>query len=243
MEALYALGPSQQRTTNLAKTLERRRCNHRTALPSDECLADVIGISNKHRYVLAAQSADLLAKMDRVPGVPVIHFNGRGVAVLSPPGVATVREKVKGEEERRLGEKAAEESLGAEGGNVIGAGSKTADIKGRGRKTANPNPLSMRKKKVSGAEGKDGAGKKKRERDTEEEDEEDEGKALDDDERIGGEKAGAGDAESAGRKKKKRKRRGKGEVALAIEELNETGLGGTTGPEATAGVSGSESDS
>ena len=46
MEALYAGGKDIQKVTNLAKTFERRRCNHRTAIAPDECLTDVIGESN-----------------------------------------------------------------------------------------------------------------------------------------------------------------------------------------------------
>lgn len=43
MEALYKLGRSHQSTIDLAKTLERRRCNHREAIDPNECLKDVIG--------------------------------------------------------------------------------------------------------------------------------------------------------------------------------------------------------
>lgn len=169
--------------------------------------------------------------MDRIPGVPVIHFNGRGVAVLSPPGVATVREKVKGEEERRLGNKAAEEGM-EDGVNVIGAqAGSVAGPSGRGRKGANPNPLSMRKKKAPVAtEGPKAEGSKKKKRDRHEEEEED---AEEEEKRVEAVQEGE-EAGGAGRKKKKRKRRGKGEVALAIEELNATGLGGVK-PIATGG--------
>ena len=43
IEALYKLGKEQQAATDLAKTFERRKCNHRTALDPQECLRDVVG--------------------------------------------------------------------------------------------------------------------------------------------------------------------------------------------------------
>jgi U3 small nucleolar RNA-associated protein 23 len=40
---LYLLGKSQQPAVDLAKTFERRKCNHREVIPGDECLASVVG--------------------------------------------------------------------------------------------------------------------------------------------------------------------------------------------------------
>jgi U3 small nucleolar RNA-associated protein 23 len=208
VEALYKLGPEYQSCTNTAKTFERRRCNHREAIDPDECLKDVIGGTNKHNYVLAAQSATLRQKLQNVPGLPIIHFNPRQVPVLSPPSIATTRSKNDIEEKKRL---EAEQGLGVvvDGENVIasGSGAGTASatalvsegIRGR-RKTKAPNPLSMRKKKSE---------KEKRPREEVE---------LDQDADSAGE--GEGDGEGAGKRRKKRKRgRGKGVVAEARAEL------------------------
>lgn len=42
---LYLQGKSQQPAVDLAKTFERRKCNHKEAIPGDECLTSVIGTS------------------------------------------------------------------------------------------------------------------------------------------------------------------------------------------------------
>ncbi|GFZ51289.1 rRNA-processing protein utp23 [Saitozyma sp. JCM 24511] len=168
IEALYALGKPGQPIVNVAKTFERRRCNHREAIAPDECIKDVVGPTNKHRYVLALQSPKLLSALDPIPGLPIIHFNPRGVLVLSPPGTATVREKNRVEEERRMeGGKVLEGVV--DGGNVVGGGD-TADVGGprvgpgvgaitvsagpsRRSRVKGPNPLSMKKKKTTAVPG------------------------------------------------------------------------------------------
>jgi hypothetical protein len=47
IEALYALGKPGQPIVNVAKTFERRRCNHREAIAPDECIKDVVGESSE----------------------------------------------------------------------------------------------------------------------------------------------------------------------------------------------------
>ena len=43
---LYKMGPSKQTTVDLAKTFERRKCNHKEAIEGEECIKSVVG-----RYV------------------------------------------------------------------------------------------------------------------------------------------------------------------------------------------------
>ena len=150
IEALYALGKESQAVVNIAKTFERRRCNHRTAIAADDCLKDVVGETNKHRYVLSAQSLALRNAVANVPGLPIIHFNPRGVLVLSPPSRATLKHKDAQEEARRL--EGADALAGVEDGdNVVGA-AMTEPVK-RNR-VKGPNPLSVKKKKTAETGGK-----------------------------------------------------------------------------------------
>jgi U3 small nucleolar RNA-associated protein 23 len=112
MEALYKLGKEHQAITDMAKNFERRRCNHRTAIEEEECIKDVVGESalgfalpepvltahllgptNKHRYTMAVQSGKLRQHLRNIPGVPVIHFNERGVMVMEMPSDATLKQK------------------------------------------------------------------------------------------------------------------------------------------------------
>jgi rRNA-processing protein FCF1 len=47
---LYALGPTGQHVVDMAKNFERRKCNHREAIPGDECLTSVVG---KYTFLLS----------------------------------------------------------------------------------------------------------------------------------------------------------------------------------------------
>ena len=108
---LYVAGRSQQAAVDLAKTFERRRCNHMEPIPGDECVTSVVGASahlmelvvyseqgfdagetNKHRYVVATQSQSLRIRLRSIPAVPIVHVN-RSVMVLEPPSDATVKAK------------------------------------------------------------------------------------------------------------------------------------------------------
>jgi Fcf1 len=42
---LYKLGAPEQHAVDLAKTFERRKCNHRDAIPGNECITSVVGPS------------------------------------------------------------------------------------------------------------------------------------------------------------------------------------------------------
>lgn len=106
---LYLQGKPRQSSVDLAKTFERRKCNHREAIPGFQCLLDVIGAyesvqndyhvqagatgdENKHRYVVATQFHDLRTRLRSIPAVPIIHIN-RSVMVLEPPSDVTLKTK------------------------------------------------------------------------------------------------------------------------------------------------------
>ncbi|KAF8078441.1 Fcf1-domain-containing protein [Lyophyllum atratum] len=134
---LYLQGLSQQPAIDLAKTFERRKCNHREAIPGDECLASVVGPSNKHRYVIATQSQPLRVKLRSIPAVPIVHVN-RTVMVLEPPSDLTIETK-KAMEEKALQPTTSDMAL-------VGPSTSTEPIrKKKGPK--GPNPLSVKKKK------------------------------------------------------------------------------------------------
>ena len=48
---LYLQGKTQQEATDLAKTFERRKCNHREPIPGDECLLSVTGALTYLYYI------------------------------------------------------------------------------------------------------------------------------------------------------------------------------------------------
>ncbi|KAF7339900.1 rRNA-processing protein utp23 [Mycena venus] len=136
---LYLLGKTQQPAVDLAKTFERRKCNHREAIPGDECLASVVGETNKHRYVVATQSQPLRVKLRSIPAVPIVHVN-RSVMVLEPPSDATIRTKEYSEEQALHPTGSEKQSL---------APSTSAEPPRKKKKgPKGPNPLSVKKKKV-----------------------------------------------------------------------------------------------
>ncbi|KAH8102589.1 PIN domain-like protein [Cristinia sonorae] len=136
---LYLQGKSEQPSVDLAKTFERRKCNHREPIPGDECLADVVGETNKHRYVIATQSTELRDKLRLIPAVPVVHMN-RSVMILEPPSDATMDAK-EANEEKSMHASTSETKLGA-----TAASSEPPRKKRKGPK--GPNPLSVKKKKA-----------------------------------------------------------------------------------------------
>ncbi|KAK0246063.1 Fcf1-domain-containing protein [Armillaria nabsnona] len=134
---LYLQGKSRQNAVDLAKTFERRRCNHREPISGDDCLKSVVGDTNKHRYVIASQSQPLRSKLRSIPAVPLVHVN-RSVMVLEPPSDTTLASKQKTEEES-LHPTAPDIAL-------VGPSSDQPPKKRKGPK--GPNPLSVKKKKV-----------------------------------------------------------------------------------------------
>ncbi|EGW34427.1 uncharacterized protein SPAPADRAFT_135247 [Spathaspora passalidarum NRRL Y-27907] len=144
MQALY--DTKNQTAIDLAKTFERRRCNHRDAIDPAECIESVVDIDgvNKHRYVVACQNLALRKKLRKIPGVPLIFMN-RSVMVMEP--LSDVSAKYSREfEEKKLtaglnsieSRRKAEEEKGA-------SEEESAKKKRKGPKE--PNPLSIKKKK------------------------------------------------------------------------------------------------
>ncbi|KAI0778105.1 PIN domain-like protein [Trametes elegans] len=142
---LYLQGKEQQPATDLAKTFERRKCNHREAIPGDECVSSVVGETNKHRYVVATHSHELRQKLRAVPGVPIVHLN-RSVMILEPPSDATLRVKAL-EEEKALHPSAPEAAK-------LPARAPTEPPRKKKKGPKGPNPLSVKKKKTQTESGK-----------------------------------------------------------------------------------------
>lgn len=144
MQALYLT--NNQPAIDLAKSFERRRCNHfGNPKPPAECIESIVNIDgeNKHRYVVATQNTKLRKTLRGVPGVPLIFMN-RSVMVMEPASDATMRaatlsENAKltaGLNDTKIGYIKKEEEAEEE---------QPQKKKRKGPKE--PNPLSMKKKK------------------------------------------------------------------------------------------------
>lgn len=148
MHELYLQGKVRQAAVDLAKTFERRKCNHREAIPGDECLSSVVGDTNKHRYVVATQSQSLRNGLRIIPAVPVVHIN-RAVMVLEPPSEATLKAKELNEEQ----------SLRPSAPELATVPRDTPVSKKR-KGPKGPNPLSIKKKKNPNPESSAGPSQK-----------------------------------------------------------------------------------
>ncbi|KAH7915356.1 Fcf1-domain-containing protein [Hygrophoropsis aurantiaca] len=138
VEELYRQGKAFQPAVDLAKSFERRKCNHREPIPGDECLTSVVGDENKNRYVIATQSQPLRVKLRTIPAVPIVHMN-RSVMILEPPSQATLAKK-ESTEESALHSEVVHSSLDS---------STTQEQPRKKKGPKGPNPLSMKKKKVT----------------------------------------------------------------------------------------------
>ncbi|MCJ1352834.1 MAG: hypothetical protein MMC33_002818 [Icmadophila ericetorum] len=103
---LYAIPstvPASEKTAciELAKTFERRRCNHHTLenpLTTLECYKDMIdpkaSLTNKNHYVVASQEEEVRRWCRTVKGVPSIYVK-RSVMVMEPMADASLGVKYK----------------------------------------------------------------------------------------------------------------------------------------------------
>ncbi|KAI5969310.1 hypothetical protein CANMA_001630 [Candida margitis] len=167
IQALY--NGKNQDAINLAKTFERRKCNHREAIAPRECISSIVDINgeNKHRYVVATQDLELRRKLRQVPGVPLVYMN-RSVMVMEPLSNASAKYSEQWESKKltgglndlQAGKIVHEDEEDIEEENT---GNEPAKKKRKGPK--GPNPLSVKKKKkAETTEKEDGETKHKRRR-------------------------------------------------------------------------------
>ncbi|KAL8732683.1 MAG: hypothetical protein Q9166_002659 [cf. Caloplaca sp. 2 TL-2023] len=156
----------------LAKSMERRRCNHHDLdepLSTLECLSSIIdpkkSATNKNRYVVASQEEEVRRLCRDIRGVPLIYVK-RSVMVLEPMAERTVgvkegieREKfrtgLRGKPGKRKREpeddpEAAEDGQEGKGDLVNGEDKENTEMpvkKRKARGPKGPNPLSVKKAK------------------------------------------------------------------------------------------------
>ena len=171
MRHLYLLKEVPQPTKDalilIAKSMERRRCNHHVLdepLSTLECFSSVIdpknSRTNKHRYVVASQDEDVRRYCREIKGVPLV-FVKRSVMVMEPMAAGSVnaregleREKFRsGLKTRGIGKRKRDEEddvliPGEEQGmRSISEIDGRAGKKKRTKGPKGPNPLSVKKPK------------------------------------------------------------------------------------------------
>lgn len=152
----------------VAKTMERRRCNHHTLdepLSTMDCFSSVIGSknsdTNKNRYVVASQEEDVRRYCRGIKGVPLVYVK-RSVMVMEPMAESSVnakagieRDKFRTglrrnglavrEKRKRVDELGDERLEGISDPNSIDAQSEERRKKKKIRGVKGPNPLSVKK--------------------------------------------------------------------------------------------------
>ncbi|KAK4499421.1 hypothetical protein PRZ48_009935 [Zasmidium cellare] len=162
--------PEKDAWIEVAKQAERRRCGHHELeepLSARECIESVVDPkgsgTNRHRYVVAAQEAEVRARMREVAGVPLVYI-ARSVMILEPMSgksesvregeeKAKVRAGLKGRrggavlsgvgEKRKREEKEDDHEQGEQEGDQSEQPAKKRKAKG----PKGPNPLSVKKAK------------------------------------------------------------------------------------------------
>ncbi|KAJ4394141.1 hypothetical protein N0V93_003358 [Gnomoniopsis smithogilvyi] len=174
MRHLYAQNKdgSLERIIDKAKGFERRRCGHHPEqypepLSTAECLASVVGPTNKHRYVVASQEQEVRAQFRRIAGVPLVYIS-RSVMILEPMAHATAKIVQKGERSKfraefrdpaaKTGEKRKRDDDDSEGSDEEDGVEKKSEAEKKKRKKRKgekgPNPLAVRKPKKQPQEQK-----------------------------------------------------------------------------------------
>ncbi|CAL3964294.1 unnamed protein product [Diplocarpon coronariae] len=168
MRHLYASAsePGVSYLIDKAKTYERRRCGHRPEdfpepLSTHECLSSVVdpkgSKTNRNRYVVASQDAEVRRGMRGVLGVPLVYIN-RSVMIMEPMAERSTDNREREERGkfrdglRRGGGvlKRKRDGEGGEEGEKVEGEESTKKKKKKGPKE--PNPLSMPKPKKKASE-------------------------------------------------------------------------------------------
>lgn len=182
---LYTLSVSQSEKDPLillAKSMERRRCNHHELdepLSTLECLSSVIdpkkSATNRNRYVVASQEEGVRRFCRGVKGVPLVYVK-RSVMILEPMAESTIcvkegieRDKFRtglrarpGKTKREDQEEGGEDNEdGEEKNNMdMGEGSKEKAAVKKARGAKGPNPLSVKKPKKEKVETQEAGGER-----------------------------------------------------------------------------------
>ncbi|KAI9892299.1 MAG: hypothetical protein M1814_001498 [Vezdaea aestivalis] len=87
---LYNAEPKEEQLIILAKTFERRRCDHSITeeeLSTLDCLSSVVdnrgNSTNKHHYIIASQDLSVRMHMRSIPGVPLLYVS-HSIMFLEP---------------------------------------------------------------------------------------------------------------------------------------------------------------
>ncbi|KAL8700651.1 MAG: hypothetical protein Q9201_005337 [Fulgogasparrea decipioides] len=145
----------------LAKSMERRRCNHHeleNPLSTLECYSNIIdprkSATNRHRYVVASQEEEVRRFCRGIKGVPLVYVK-RSVMILEPmaEGSVGVKEGMERDKFRTgLQGRAGKRKRDVEGEQPTGNIGEDHEIAGVERGEGSEEPM-QKKKRVRGPKG------------------------------------------------------------------------------------------
>lgn len=66
------------------RRFQLRHCSHTKACTANQCIQQMIGKRNEHRYIIATQDQDLIESLKHVPGVPILTVAGGRLFLMKP---------------------------------------------------------------------------------------------------------------------------------------------------------------
>lgn len=146
VQDLRNLGEDYLAAVVAAKRLIRRNCPHKEAIKGDECIKQIIGDENKHRYFVACISPELNKQMNKVPGVPIVTLYRRNL-LLNPLSEASKKKLDMIVKDKLMPSNLELERLKLVTGVDLDALKAPVLPLHRRKKPKAPNPLSVLKKK------------------------------------------------------------------------------------------------
>lgn len=152
IDELRSLGEATSGAALVARKLTRVPCAHGDGkVSAAECVVSVLTGGNPRRLLVASNDREVLNKVRREPGVPVLRVDGEGRFVLVPPG-KTTKETVEAQEKEKVGVRRPDEvrALQKEKEELekLREERRAARPSKKRKKAQGPNPLSVKKRKA-----------------------------------------------------------------------------------------------
>lgn len=148
VEELKALGEEYSNAALFAKRVTRIPCAHENPVSATECLISRVKKNEDQKCIVATNDTDILVKLTRIPGVPVITVVNETKLVLKPPSRMTNEVVQKGEKQKSIVLNQSDKAL-VEKIKVADLDLRKQNRRLRKRKRPKePNPLSVKKSKV-----------------------------------------------------------------------------------------------
>jgi len=70
--------------TNILKSFQLFRCDHKRAVSAGECIKSMVADGNPHHLIIASQDHNLRTELRNIPGVPLVYLYGNAPVLEKP---------------------------------------------------------------------------------------------------------------------------------------------------------------